>query len=57
MPQKKFKRRSTDPAQIIGAIIFITLLLGLIILGIVYESGTQFEGKFFDDVGNAIKWK
>lgn len=54
---KKIKRRSTDPAQIIGAVIFITIILGLIILGVVYESGSQFEGSFFDDVGNAMQWK
>lgn len=55
--QKKTRRRSTDPAQIIGAIIFITILLGLIILGVVYESGSQFSGSFFDDVGNTMQWK
>lgn len=54
---KKIKRRSTDPGQIIGAVIFITLLLGLIYLGMVYESGSQFTGGFFDDVGNAMQWK
>lgn len=54
---KKFKRRSTDPAQVIGAVIFITLLLGLILLGLLYESGSQFTGSFFDDVGNSMQWK
>jgi len=54
---KKTRRRSTDPGQIIGAIIFISLLLGLIVLGLLYESGSQFSGSFFDDVSNAMQWK
>lgn len=54
---KKNKRRSTDPAQIIGAVIFITILLVLILLGLMYESGSQFDNSFFDDVGNRMQWK
>jgi len=56
MPRKK-KRHSTDPAQIVGAVIFIALLLGLIFLALVYESGSQFSGSFFDDVGNKMQWR
>lgn len=54
---KKSRRCSTDRGQIIGAVIIITIILGLIVLGVVYESGSQFEGKFFDDVGNTMQWK
>jgi len=55
--QKKSRRNSTDPSQVVAAIIFILLLLSLILLGVLYESGSQFTGGFFDDVSNAMKWK
>ncbi len=50
------KNRKTDLSQIVAAIMFIILLLGLVILGIAYEPGDQFSNSFFDNVANAIKW-
>ena len=54
MPNKK-KRKNIDPAQIIGAIIFIALFLGLIFLGLYVENDGNFDSSFFEDVGRAMK--
>lgn len=51
------KRKKLDNSQIIGAIIFIALILGLILLGIAYNPDNNFSSRFFEDVSNAIKWK
>jgi len=53
MMQKK--RRSYDWGQIIGAIIFIALFIGLIILGLSSETDSQFDNSFFEDVSKAMK--
>ena len=54
MPKKK-KRKSIDSAQVIGAIIFIALFLGLIFLGLYVESDGKFDSSFFEDVGRAME--
>jgi len=53
MPQKK--RRSYDWGQIIGAVIFIALFIGLIILGLSSETDSQFDNSFFEDIGKAMQ--
>jgi len=52
---KKHKRSKVDKGQIIGAIIFISLFIGLILLGLFYESGSQFDSSFFDDLGRVMQ--
>ena len=56
MPKSK-KTRNYDLGQVIGGIIFISLLLGLVLFGMFYETGSQFDSSFFEDVSNAIQWK
>jgi len=53
MPQKKAK--PIDKGQIIGAIIFIALFIGLIYLGMTSETDSQFDNSFFEDIGRAMK--
>ncbi len=53
MPQKHKKRR-LDWGQIIGAIIFITLFLSLIIFGLLNGSDGQFQNSFFEDIGRVM---
>ena len=53
MTQKK--RRTYDWGQIIGAIIFIALFIGLIILGLSSETDSQFDNSFFEDVGRIMQ--
>ncbi len=53
MPKKK--RRSIDKGQLIGAIIFIALFVGLIILGLTSETDSQFDNSFFEDIGRAMQ--
>ncbi|MCW9047389.1 MAG: hypothetical protein OQK46_04860 [Gammaproteobacteria bacterium] len=54
MPNKR-KRKTLDTAQIIGAIIFIALFIGLIVLGIYVENDGNFDGSFFEDVGRVME--
>lgn len=56
MPPKQ-KRRTIDLGKIIGAIIFVVLFLGLILLGIFVENDAQFDSSFFDDVGKTMQGK
>ncbi len=53
MPQKQKKRRF-DWGQIIGAIIFITLFLSLIVFGLLSGSDAQFQNGFFEDIGRVM---
>jgi len=53
MPKKK--RPSIDKGQVIGAVIFIALFIGLIYLGLTSETDSQFDNSFFEDVGRAMK--
>lgn len=50
-------RRKLDKGEIIGAIIFIALILGLILLGLTDSPDDNFSSSFFEDVSNAIQWK
>ncbi|MCW8955644.1 MAG: hypothetical protein OQL09_02080 [Gammaproteobacteria bacterium] len=50
-------RRKLDKSEIIGAIIFIALLLTLILLGLAYSPDDNFSSSFFEDVSNAVQWK
>jgi len=54
--QQKHKKHRLDRGQIIGAFIFILFFLGLILLGLYYDSDTQFENNFFEDVARVMKW-
>ncbi|MCW8934782.1 MAG: hypothetical protein OQK98_08665 [Gammaproteobacteria bacterium] len=51
----KHKRKTPDSAQVIGAIIFIALFIGLILLGIYVESDGNFGSSFFEDVGRVME--
>jgi len=53
MPLKK--RRTIDKGQLIGAIIFITLFIGLIYLGLTSTTDSQFDNSFFEDIGKVMK--
>lgn len=52
---KKHKNRGIDWAQVIGAVIFIALFVGLILLGLFGENDGQFDNSFFEDIGEAMK--
>ena len=52
---KKHKRKTIDLGQVIGAIIFIALFLGLIFLGIYVENDGNFDSSFFEDVGRVME--
>jgi hypothetical protein len=54
MPLKR-KQRPVDWGQVIGAIIFIALFVGLILLGIYVKDDGQFDSSFFEDIGEAMK--
>lgn len=55
---KKTKRKKKlDIGQLIGAIVFISLFIALVLLGVFYESSVEFTSTFFEDVSEAIKWK
>lgn len=51
------QRHKFDKSEIIGAIIFIALILTLILLGLSYSPDGDFSSSFFEDVSNAIRWK
>lgn len=50
-------RKKLDISEFIGAIIFIALISGLILLGMAYTPDSNFSSSFFDDVSNAVQWK
>lgn len=50
-------RHKFEKSEIIGAIFFIALVLGLILLGLTYNQDENFSSSFFEDVSNAIQWK
>jgi len=54
MPNKR-KRKTIDLGQIIGAVIFIVLLIGLILLGLFVDSDGNFDSSFFEDVGRVME--
>ena len=56
MPRKR-KQLNIDAAQIVGAVIIISLFTGLLLLGLFYNPDNQFSSSFFEDVSNAIQWK
>jgi len=56
MPKKR-KNKTIDLGQIIGAIIFISLFLGLLWLAIFYDSNVEYTSTFFEDVSEAMKWQ
>jgi len=51
---KKYKKRPIDRSQIIGAIIFIALFVGLIVFGILNGTDAQFQNSFFEDIGRVM---
>jgi len=53
---KKYKKK-IDLGEVIGAIIFISLFLGLIWLAVFYDSGVEITSSFFEDVSEAMKWR
>lgn len=54
---RKPKRTNIDMAQLVGAAIFISVFVGLLLLGLFYNPDDQFSSSFFEDVANAIQWK
>ncbi len=52
---KKNNNRGIDWAQVIGAVIFIALFVGLILLGLFGGNDGQFDNSFFEDIGEAMK--
>jgi len=54
MPSKR-KKHNIDLGQVIGAIIFIVIFIGLIILGIYVENDGNFDSSFFEDVGRVME--
>jgi len=49
------KKHNIDKGQVIGAIIFIAIFIGLVYLGLTSEPDSQFDNSFFEDVGRAMK--
>ena len=49
------KKQPIDIGTIVGAVIFIALFVGLVLLGIYGESGSTYETGFFEDVGNVMQ--
>ena len=49
------KKKPIDIGNIIGAVIFILLFLGLVWLGLYGDTGNTYESSFFDDIGSAMK--
>ena len=54
MPDKR-KRQTIDLGQVIGAVIFIVIFIGLILLGIFVDSDGNFDSSFFEDVGRVME--
>jgi hypothetical protein len=55
MPKKHKKK--IDLGEVIGGIIFLCLFLGLVWLGIFYDSNVEYTSSFFEDVSEAMKWQ
>lgn len=55
MKKKIFKK--FDLGEVIGAIIFLSLFIGLILLAIYYESNIDLNNSFFEDVAETMKWQ
>jgi len=53
---KKHKKK-IDLGEVIGGILFLCLFLGLMYLGIFYESNVEITSSFFEDVSEAMKWR
>jgi len=49
------KHQKIDSGQLIGAIIFIAIFIGLILLGLYVESDGNFDSSFFEDVGRVME--
>lgn len=54
MASKK-KSKPIDWGEIIGAVIFIALFAGLILLGLFFDSGNTVSGSFFDDLSKVMQ--
>ena len=52
--KKTTKRKPLDIGNIVGAVIFIALFLGLIYLGLSANNEDQFNSSFFEDVGKVM---
>ena len=52
--KKTTNRKPLDIGNIIGAIIFIALFLGLIYLGLTANNEDPFNSSFFEDVGKVM---
>ncbi len=55
--QKKNLKQRIDWGQIAGIAFFILLFIGLIFLGLFYDSDVKFENSFFEDIGRVMEWK
>jgi len=55
MPKKNKKK--IDLGEVIGGILFLCLFLGLVWLGIFYDSNVEYTSSFFEDVSEAMKWR
>ena len=55
----KKRKKLSKPAtgQVIGAILFISLLVGLVMFAAGYNADGNFSSSFFDDVSNAVQWR
>jgi len=49
------KRKQIKWGQVLGAIIFTALFVGLILLGLYIDNDGQFDSTFFEDVGKTME--
>jgi len=49
------KRKHIEWGQVLGAVIFIAIFVGLIFLGLYVDNGGQFDSNFFEDVGKTME--
>ena len=43
--------------HVVGAVIFILIMIGLIVFAAGYDPESQFNNSFFEDVSNAVQWR
>lgn len=56
MKQKR-KPKKVDIGNIISAIVFAVILIGIVAYAFLYDKNAQLNSSFFDDVARSIKWK
>ena len=55
--KKRKKLNKPATGQIIGAILFISLMVGLVMFAAGYNADESFSSSFFEDVSNAVQWR